>query len=110
MRRVASVIGLRPERAAEYLELHRSVWPEVQATLRAAQVTNYSIFLRDGLLFSYFEYVGEDYEADMARIAADPVTQSWWQRTDPCQQPLPSAAAGERWAEAEEVFRLAEED
>lgn len=109
MKRVASLIGLRPERAAEYLELHRSVWPGVQAALRAAQVTNYSIFLRDGLLFSYFEYVGDDYDADMARIAADPVTQSWWQLTDPCQQPLPSAAPGERWAVAKEVFRLAEE-
>jgi L-rhamnose mutarotase len=109
MRRVAAVIGLRPERAAEYLELHRSVWPGVQATLRAAHVTNYSIFLRDGLLFSYFEYVGEDYEADMARIATAPVTKSWWQLTDPCQQPLQSAAPGERWAVAEEVFRLTEE-
>lgn len=108
MRRVASVIGLRPERAEEYLELHRDVWPAVQATLRAAHVTNYSIFRRDDLLFSYFEYVGDDYDADMARIADDPVTQQWWLLTDPCQQPLPSAAPGERWAPAEEVFRLQE--
>ncbi len=103
MRRIASVIRLRPEKEAEYRELHEAVWPSVLATLRAANVTNYSIFLRDGLLFSYLEYTGNDYAADMARVAADPETQRWWTLTDPCQQPLETAAEGE-WAPAEEVF------
>ncbi len=104
MRRIASVIRLRPEKEAEYRELHEAVWPSVLATLRAANVTNYSIFLRDGLLFSYLEYTGNDYAADMARVAADPETQRWWTLTDPCQQPLETAAEGEWWAPAEEVF------
>jgi L-rhamnose mutarotase len=104
MRRIASVIRLRPEKEAEYRALHEAVWPSVLATLRAANVTNYSIFLRDGLLFSYLEYTGDDYAADTARIAADPETQRWWTLTDPCQQPLDTAAEGERWAPAEEVF------
>jgi L-rhamnose mutarotase len=102
--RIASVIRLRPEKEAEYRALHEDVWPSVLATLRAANVTNYSIFLRDGLLFSYLEYTGDDYAGDMARIAADPETQRWWTLTDPCQQPLDTAAEGERWAPAEEVF------
>jgi L-rhamnose mutarotase len=104
MRRIASVIRLRPEKEAEYRALHEAVWPSVLATLRAANVTNYSIFLRDDLLFSYLEYTGDDYAADTARIAADPETQRWWTLTDPCQQPLDTAAEGERWAPAEEVF------
>ena len=103
MQRIASVIRLRPEKEAEYRELHEAVWPSVLATLRAANVTNYSIFLRDGLLFSYLEYTGDDYAADMARIAAEPETRRWWTLTDPCQQPLETAAEGE-WAPAEEVF------
>ena len=45
-----------------------------------------------------------DYEADMAQMAADPVTQAWWKLTDPCQQPVESAAEGEKWAEMEEVI------
>ena len=106
MRRYASVIRLRPEHEAEYRRLHAQPWESILATLRMANVTNYSIFLRDGLLFSYLEYVGEDYEADMARIAADEETQRWWRLTDPCQQPLESAAGGERWAPAEELFHL----
>jgi L-rhamnose mutarotase len=104
MQRIASVIRLRPEKEVEYRALHSAVWPSVLATLRAANVTNYSIFLRDGLLFSYLEYTGDDYAADMARIAADPETQRWWTLTDPCQQPLDTAAEGERWTPAEEVF------
>ena len=108
MKRVASIVGLRPEHQQEYLQLHRNVWPGVEDTLRAANITNYSIFLRDGTLFAYYEYVGSDYDADMARIAADPESQRWWQLTDPCQQPLPTARPGEVWVEATEVYRLGE--
>lgn len=106
MQRFASVIRLLPEREAEYRRLHAEVWPDVLAALRRARVTNYSIFLRDGLLFSYLEYVGDDFEADTAAIAADEATQRWWQVTDPCQHPVPTAAEGEWWAPAEEVFHL----
>jgi L-rhamnose mutarotase len=106
MQRVASVIRLRPEKEAEYRRIHASVWPGVLETLRRANITNYSIFLRDGQLFSYLEYTGDDYEADMAAIAADQTTQSWWALTGPCQEPVGSAAPGEWWAPAQEVFHL----
>ncbi len=106
MKRFASLIALRPEKQEEYLELHRAVWPGVLETLKRAHVSNYSIFLRDGMLFSYLEYHGEDFEADMAAIAADQTTQAWWKLTNPCQQRLGTAAAGEWWAPAEEVFHL----
>ena len=104
MRRIASVIRLRPEKEAEYRALHAAVWPGVLTMLRTANITNYSIFLRDGVLFSYLEYTGDDYAADTALIAADEQTQRWWKLTDPCQQPVESAADGEWWAPAEEVF------
>jgi L-rhamnose mutarotase len=104
MSRHASVIRLRPDKEAEYLALHAAVWPDVLAALRRGHVRNYSIFLHDGLLFSYLEYDGQDYAADMAAIAADDATQRWWQLTDPCQEPLDTATGGEWWASAEEVF------
>lgn len=106
MQRIASVIRLRPDKEADYRRLHADVWPDVLSMLKAAHISNYSIFLRDGLLFSYLEYHGDDYEADTARIAADPATQRWWELTDPCQQPVESASEGEWWAPAEEVFHL----
>jgi len=106
MQRFASVIRLRPEKEAEYRRLHADAWPGVLAALKRAHIGNYSIFLRDGLLFSYLEYTGDDHAADMAAIAADPETRRWWELTDPCQQRVDTAAEGEWWAPAEEVFHL----
>jgi L-rhamnose mutarotase len=82
MLRIAQTIRLLPERREEYLALHREVWPGVEAALRASHVRNYSIFLRGDTLFGYFEYDGEDFDADMAAIAADPETRRWWQLTE----------------------------
>ncbi len=104
--RYASVVGLKPEMEAEYRRLHAEVWPGVLEALRRANVRNYSIFLRDGVLFSYMEYTGADYASDMATLAKDQTTRDWWRLTAPCQQPVPTAAEGEWWAPAEEVFHL----
>jgi L-rhamnose mutarotase len=104
MQRYGSVIKLKPEKLAEYKELHASVWPDVLKMIRACNIRNYSIFYRDGFLFSYFEYHGTDFAADMQKMAADPATQAWWKLTDPCQQPLETCKPGEWWASMEEFF------
>jgi L-rhamnose mutarotase len=109
MQRYGSVIGLREDKLAEYKQLHAAVWPAVLKQIAASNIRNYSIFLRrmpDGqhYLFSYFEYVGTDFQADMAAMAADPTTQQWWTHCSPCQAPLPDRAEGEWWASMEEVF------
>ena len=104
MKRVATVIRLRPEKEQEYRALHAAVWPDVLAALHRAHIGNYSIFLRDGLLFGYYEYTGDDLDGDLARLAEDEVTRRWWQLTDPCQQPVASAVEGQWWAPMEEVF------
>ncbi len=104
MTRYGMVIGVRPEKLEEYKKLHAAVWPDVLAMIHDCNIRNYSIYYRDGLLFSYFEYVGEDYEVDMARMAADPTTQKWWDLCMPCQAPVPTRAEGEWWAPMEEVF------
>jgi L-rhamnose mutarotase len=106
IRRISTFIRLRPEHEVEYRRLHANVWPSVLATLRRVGVRNYSIFLRDGLLFSYLEYTGDDWPAAQTEIAADPDTQRWWQLTDPMQEPLTTAAEGEWWAPAAEVFHM----
>ena len=69
-------------------------------------IQNYSIYYKDGQLFSYFEYTGDDFEADMSKMAADPKTQEWWDIMMPMQTPLETRAEGEWWAEMEEVFHL----
>lgn len=95
-----------PENLARYSELHAAVWPGVLAKITDCGIRNYSIFHRGGWLFSYFEYVGEDYPADMAKMADDPLTQAWWAINNPLQQPLDDRAPGEWWASMDELFHL----
>ena len=105
--RHALMVAIRPGMRERYLELHAAVWPQVEATLTACNVTNYSIFIRDEILFAYYEYRGRDHDADMARIAEDPTTREWWSHTDPCQSAFfPDLPAGERWADLQEVWHL----
>jgi L-rhamnose mutarotase len=110
MKRLAQTIRLRPEHREEYFALHREVWPGVEAALRRANVRNYSIFLRGDTLFGYFEYHGEDFEADMASIAEDPDTRRWWRLTDPCQEPWPDSGVGGNWSDLEEIWHLDDEE
>jgi len=111
VQRYGSAIGIKQENIAEYKRLHAAVWPEILAKLRDVHVRNYSIYLaevRPGeyYLFSYFEYTGDDFKADMARMAADPDTKRWWTHTDPLQVPVPTRKEGEWWHTLEEVFHM----
>lgn len=112
MQRHAWVIRLHDDKIDEYVRLHAAVWPGVLQRLRDCHISNYSIYLRqldDGghYLFSYLEYTGKDFTADMAIMAADPETQRWWTHCRPCQQPLRNAAPGDWWSPLQEVFHLA---
>ena len=75
MKRYGSVINVRPEAIEEYKRYHAAVWPEILEMIHQCNIRNYSIFLKDNLLFGYFEYHGSDFAADMANMAADPKTQ-----------------------------------
>lgn len=111
VKRFGSVIGLNPEKEADYRELHANVWPTILQRLRQSNLRNYSIYVTEiegkRYLFSYMEYVGTDFEADMQAIAEDPQTRRWWQLTDPCQRQLPSRQPGANWSEMEMVFLMA---
>lgn len=106
MQRMGMVIGIRPDKIDDYKRLHAAVWPEVLDQIRGSNIRNYTIFLREpeNLLFGYWEYHGDDFAADMARMAEDPTTREWWSHTDPCQSPLATRAEGEQWAMMEDVF------
>jgi len=111
-RRLAWVTGLRPEKAAYYEKLHANPMPGVNEMLKACNLQNISVhrFEIDGKLYLFFygEYTGDNFDADMAKMGADPATQRWWKETDPCQMPLPAAAAaGKIWSDTKEVYYLA---
>ncbi len=106
MQRKGFVLGLKPDSVEEYRRLHAAVWPEILAKISDCNIRNYSIYLKEpeNLLFSCFEYHGTDFDADMARMAADPRTQDWWAVCMPCQEPLATRKEGEWWAAMEQVF------
>ena len=104
MRRFGQIIRVRPEKEAYYRELHANAWKGVLDQITQCNITNYSIFLRDGFLFAYFEYIGDDFDADMQKMADDPLTQEWWAECKPCQQPIDTAGADEWWVNMESVF------
>ena len=104
MKRMGMVIGIKPGQIAEYKRTHAAVWPEVLAKISDCNIRNYSIFYRDNTLFAYFEYIGDDYAADMNKMAACPKTREWWTITDPMQERVPNAKEGEWWSAMDEVF------
>lgn len=104
MLRIGQIINLPPENLAEYKRLHANIWPEVAKTISDCNIRNYSIYHLNGQLFAYMEYVGTDFEADMAKMAADPMTQKWWDVCKPLQSPDPNRPDGAWWWDAEEVF------
>jgi L-rhamnose mutarotase len=104
VKRYGQLLKLRPEHEAEYVRQHAAVWPEVLDRIHRSNIRNYSIFLKDGMLFAYFEYVGSDFQADMRAMAADAATQRWWALMEPMQEKWPTANLEEWWTTMPEVF------
>lgn len=111
MQRYGMVTGLHPDKIDEYKKLHTAVWPDVLAMISKCNIRNYTIYLREvpgagHLLFSHFEYIGDDFDADMAKMAADETTQRWWEFCNPCQRPVAEGEVGNTWVTMEEVFHF----
>jgi L-rhamnose mutarotase len=106
MKRFGQTILLKPECANAYVIHHAAVWQGVLEMIKECNIQNYSIFKKELVLFAYFEYVGSDFDADMARMAADPETQRWWDVVKPMMQPIENRKVGEFWADMEEIFHL----
>ena len=107
--RYAMVIGVKPEKLEEYKALHADPWQGVLEQIDRSNLRKFSIWHIEydsdvHLLFGYFEYMGDDFEADMQAMADSQITQEWWKVTDPCQVPIPAAKPGQQWVMMQEVF------
>ncbi len=106
VKRVGMVIGIKPEKIAEYKELHADSNHGVRDLLTKYHMHNFSIYLHeiDGKYyeFGYYEYTGKDFEADMAKLDAEPRNKEWLSICDPMQIPLKGHNS---WAEMELVYR-----
>ena len=98
---------LKPEKIETYDALHAEPWPEVLKTIRDCNLRNYSIFRHEDLVFAYFEYSGEDFDADMAKMELCPHTQQWWTHTKPCFVKFSIHPNSEFYADMKQIFYLA---
>jgi L-rhamnose mutarotase len=106
VKRVGMVIKIKPEYIDEYRELHSASNAGVRDLLSKAHMHNFSIFLHqldDGnwYEFGYYEYTGDDFEADMAKLDRHPRNIEWLKVCDPMQVPLEGESG---WAEMEQVY------
>jgi L-rhamnose mutarotase len=103
--RIGKVIGIRPEKIAEYKRLHSGDNCVVRDLLSKYHLHNFSIFLREidekWYEFAYCEYDGDDLNDDMARLSAEPRNQKWMGTCDAMQISLKNETS---WAIMDEVF------
>lgn len=105
VKRVGMVIGIRSDKIEQYKALHADSNPGVRDLLNKYHMHNFSIYLHeiDGKFyeFGYYEYTGDDFEGDMAKLDAEPRNKEWLKICDPMQIPLKGYNS---WAQMEEVY------
>lgn len=106
VKRFGEMIQIRPEQLESYKKWHANPLPGVNEMIRSCHLKNYSIYSKGDYLFTYYEYDGEDFEKDMAKMATDPTTQRWWDIVKPLMEPLKDRKEGEFWAGMQEIYHL----
>ena len=106
VKRIAQIVKLKPEHRDEYIQKHQLIWPEVLQVIKDSNIQNYSLFVKDCYLLGYFEYVGNDFEADWAKMVNAPRMKDWWALMTPLMEPLPTRSEGEFWANMQQIFFL----
>lgn len=76
MERVCFRMQVDPAHLAEYIERHRSVWPEMLTALQNTGWSNYSLFADpSGMIIGYLET--EDYEAAQREMELTDINARW---------------------------------
>ena len=103
MTRHAFKMQLKPGVAAEYQKRHDEIWPELAAGLKAAGVSDYSIFLDEATLTLFaVQKLGEGNTA--AALPDLPVVRRWWSYMAPLMETHPDHSPVT--APLREVFHL----
>jgi L-rhamnose mutarotase len=77
MIRKAFVMSVDAKYEDEYRRRHNPIWPELESTLKAYGVSNYSIFLNTES-HSLFAYAEIEDEAQWLAIGQTEICQKWW--------------------------------
>lgn len=104
MGRYAFKLRIKADCIEEYERTHRHVWPELLGEIKAAGISEYSIFRRGQELFLFMHV--EDFDAAWDRLAKSPANLRWQKEMARLFEPAPDQAPGERFAMMKEVFYL----
>lgn len=103
MKRLAFKMKLKPSFKEEYTKRHNEIWPELSALLKAAGVSEYSIFLDEetNTLFAFQKVSGEGGSQDLSQNS---IVQKWWDYMADLMEVNPDNSPVSK--ELEEVFYL----
>lgn len=104
MRKFGQICAIKDENIKKYIEYHNHIPKEIRTLIYECNIRNYSIFYRNGYLFTYYEYIGTDYDADMKKMSENTDNQKWWDLVKPLMSPVADRKPGEFWADMEMVF------
>src|SRR5471030_1042990 len=88
MQRNAFKMQLKPGVAAEYKKRHDEIWPELSREIRAAGISDYSIFLDEETLTLFaVQKLAEKNSA--AELPNSPIVRKWWDSMAPLMEVNP---------------------
>ncbi|HYG23602.1 MAG TPA: L-rhamnose mutarotase [Verrucomicrobiae bacterium] len=91
MQRVAFKMKLKPGNSAEYKRRHDRIWPELESELKAAGVSDYSIFLdEESLTLFAVQRLSAGHTADTLPSRA--IVRKWWDYMAPLMEVHPDNA------------------
>ena len=103
MTRHAFKMKLKPGNVAEYKKRHDEIWPDLAEELRAAGVSDYSIFLdEDTLTLFAVQKLSDNNTA--AALPKSPIVRKWWDYMAPLMEVLPDNEPASK--PLKEVFHL----
>lgn len=77
MKRIGTITRVKPGMLDAYKKIHDEIWEDVVAASHECGTRNFTIFFVGDYLFSYSEYIGDNYEADMKKKSQMPAIQRW---------------------------------
>ena len=88
MQRNAFKMKLKPGVTAEYKKRHDEIWPELQQELRAAGISDYSIYFDEETLTLFAsQKLSEGNTA--ADLPNTPIVKKWWKHMAPLMEVNP---------------------
>lgn len=109
MRRYCLTLDLvdDPVLIAEYRELHRRIWPEIEDSILSSGIRSMAIYLLGTRLCMTIDADDDfSFKAKATADTANPRVQQWEALMWKYQQALPNARSGEKWILMEEIFSL----